>query len=183
MERDADQFRHHFTHKPFVDLSQVETESGNDRIAARFTRRTVFLFGEILVSNGSNKENAPSEPVCSLAGPDTKVSMSEQQSSMNLADILEQILSTSEDPLNFDVDPCQKELLAIASKYSSLEFCIDPVLNALIHVTTRRIKGLAENRLLAMERAVAASLVEDQVSHARLLNFWEQLKVWAANEQ
>jgi hypothetical protein len=143
----------------------------------------VFLIREIFVPNGSNKENAPSEPVCRLAGPDAEVSMSDQQSSKNLADILEQILSTSEEHPDSHVDPCQKELLAIASRYSSLEFCIDPVLKELIHVTTRRIKGLAENRQLAMERAVAASLIEDQVSHARLLNFWEQLKVWASNEQ
>ncbi len=144
----------------------------------------MYLFREIFVPNGSNKENSASEPVCRLTRPDAaEASVSDQQSSKNLADILEQILSTSEDHPNSNVDPCQKELLAIASRYASLEFCIDPVLKELIHVTTRRIKGLAENRLLEMERAVAASLIEDQVSHARLQNFWEQLKVWASNEQ
>ncbi len=133
--------------------------------------------------SGSNQENTPSEAVYGSAVPDAEVSAGDQQPSMNFADILEQILSTAEEHPSAKADSCQKELLAIASRYSSLGFCTDPVLMELIQVVTRRINGLSASRLLAMERAVATSLIDDQVSHARLQNFWEQLKMWASNEQ
>ena len=97
--------------------------------------------------------------------------------------ILEQILSASEDRTMAEPDPCQAELLAVAARYSTLEFCVDPVLMELIQVVTRRMKGLSENRLLAMERAVVASLADDHVSFGRLQQMWEQLRGLVSNGQ
>lgn len=133
--------------------------------------------------SGSSQENTSFDPAYGSAVPDAEVSTGNQQPSLNFADILEQILATAEDPANAKADPCHEELLAIASRNSSLGFCTDPVLIELIQAVTRRIKGLSASRLLAMERAVAGSLVDDPVSHARLQNFWEQLKMWASNGQ
>lgn len=128
------------------------------------------------MTSGSSMENTPSKPAYRSASPDADTGSGDQQPLRVFADILDQILSTSDDQSNPVVDPCQKDLLAVAARYSTLAFCVDPVLLELIRVVTRQIKGLPVSRMQAMERAVAASLVDDQVSHGRLQNLWEQLK-------
>ena len=132
--------------------------------------------------SGSLQENTPSEPVYGSVNVDAGVATGEPQPLRHFADILEQILSTSENS-DATADPCQSALLAIAARHSSLDFCADPVLIDLIHVITQQIKGLSDRRRMAMERAVATSLVDDQVSHGRLQNFWEQLKRSASDGQ
>lgn len=132
------------------------------------------------MSRDSNAEQTPPEPV-NPAAEDVISSASSRQPHDRLTVILEQILSATEDTSNADPDRCQVELLAVAAKYSALEFCVDPVLVELIQVLTRRMTGFSDNRLLAMERAMAASLADDHVSFGRLQQMWEQLRGLAAN--
>ncbi len=124
------------------------------------------------MSSGSSPEHKPVERV--LHSEDAPVDGGQFQDRLSV--ILEQILSASAGGATATSDPSRADLLAVAAKYPSLDFCTDPVLMELIQAITRRIKGLSENRLIAMERSVAASLLEDQVSHGRLQHFWEELK-------
>ena len=133
------------------------------------------------MSSGFHPEQPPSEPVLHSEGPTEVTSGSGDQFQDRLAIILEQILSGSGVNINAASDPCQADLLAVAAKYPSLDFCADPILLELIQAVTCRIKGVSENRRIAMERSVAASLLDDQVSHARLQHLWEQLKRLVSN--
>jgi len=135
------------------------------------------------VNSGFNQENAPSESGCGSASPYGENSAGDGESLRVFADILEQILSQPHEHLDTHADLCQNDLLEVASRHSTLDFCVDPVLLELIRVVTRRIKGLSLSRMQAMEQAVATSLIDDQVSHGRLLNFWERLKRRDLNEQ
>jgi hypothetical protein len=137
----------------------------------------------VIVSSGSSSEHVPSEPVPHSDESIADVSAEGDQFQDRLAVILEQILSASEENVHASPDPCSADLLAVAAKYSSLDFCADPVLLELIRAVTRRMKGLSERRLIAMEHSIAASLSEDQISHGRLQHLWEQLKGLASHGQ
>ena len=131
------------------------------------------------MNSGFDKENARPESISGSASPYGEKSSGDSGDDESLrafADILEQILSQPHEHPETQVDPCQNDLLEVASRHSTLDFCVDPVLLELIRVVTRRIKGLSISRMQAMEHAVAASLIDDQISHGRLLNFWERLK-------
>jgi hypothetical protein len=144
-----------------------------------FTSSVCFLPNQarvVIVSSGSSSEQPPAEPVVQSEGSAEVTSASDGPFQDRLTAILEQILSASEENRNAVSDPCKAELLAVAAKYPSHDFCSDPILLELIQAITRRMKGLSENRLMAMERSVAASLLDDQESHRRLQHLWEQLK-------
>lgn len=133
------------------------------------------------MSNGFSSDPAPSELPFISAEAGAEAATVSREAQDRFAIILEQILSASEDGSAAQSNDSQTELAAVACRYSSLDFCVDPVLIELIQVVTRRMKGLSDKRLHAMERAVAASLSDDQVSHGRLQKLWEHLKKAVSN--
>ncbi len=136
---------------------------------------------EVRVSNGFNSEPTPSELAFDAAEAGAEAASVNREIQSGLADILEQILLASEDSSTAQSNESQAELAAVAARYSTVDFCVDPVLLELIRVVTRRMKGFSDHRLLAMERAVAASLSDDQVSLGRLQKLWDHLKRAVSN--
>lgn len=133
------------------------------------------------MSQGFSSEPEPSDlPFISAEGGGESASVSREVQD-RFAVILEQILSASEDGSATPLNDGQSELAAVACRYSTLDFCVDPVLIELIQVVTRRMKGLSDRRLHAMERAIAASLSDDQVSLGRLQKLWDHLKRAVSN--
>ena len=90
--------------------------------------------------------------------------------------VLAQILSVAESGGSAGIDStCRAELLAVARKFASHDFCLEPVLLELVQVLTGRIRGISEVRRTAMERSVTATLYEDQTSMSRLQRLWTHL--------
>jgi hypothetical protein len=136
---------------------------------------------EVCVSNGFNSDPTPAELPFNSTEPAAESAAVSRDLHGGLAAILEQILMASEDGSTLPSNDSLAELIAVASRYPTTDFCVDPVLLELIQAVTRRMKGVSENRLPAMERAVAASLSDDQVSLGRLQTLWEHLKRAVSN--
>jgi len=140
-----------------------------------------FQMKEVCVSNGFNSDPTPAELPFDSAERGAEAAAINRDLQGGLTAILEQILSASEDGSTAQSNDGLAELIAVASRYPTMDFCVDPVLLEMIQVVSRRMKGVSENRLLAMERAVAASLSDDQVSFGRLQKLWEHLKRAVSN--
>ncbi len=126
------------------------------------------------MSASSERESPPSQTATQLS--QDALSFAVPRQSDAVGEILQQILSASErSEAGRTNDPCRMELMAVAAKYSSQEFCLEPVLLELVQVLTRRIKGLSPDRRMSLEKSVARSLFEDQSSLVRLQGLWTHL--------
>lgn len=135
------------------------------------------------MSNGFNSDPTPSELPFNSTETGAESASAGHEIQGGLPSILEQILLASEDGHTAQSNVGLAELIAVAAKYPTMDFCVDPVLLELIQAVTRRMKGVSDKRLFVMERAVAASLSEDQVSLGRLQKLWEHLKRAVSNGQ
>lgn len=118
-----------------------------------------------------------SEPI---ASGDMPVS-SEHQLPGHFEKILEKMLSASHDGVSIETDPNHTELVRVALKYSSMDFCVEPVLLELVRVLTAQFEEISQAQRTALERRIALSFADDQVSMQRLQLLWDHLKGLVSN--
>lgn len=133
------------------------------------------------MSTGSAPDSQSSGIYGPSDAPEVFADAAGSQSGDRFARILEQILAAPQGVKSVDLDSSHADLLRVAEKYSTMEFCVDPVLLELVRVLTRKIAGVSEARLARLEHTVSKSLADDQVSLQRLQHLWGQLKGLVSN--